>query len=178
MREYYEAYDDRYRQVHALSLDWLGTDPSPVVMDVLNRYAISRSDKLLEIGCGEGRDAHFLLRNGFDVLATDVSAEAICYCRSKALGNEERFRVLDCVTERTDERYDFIYAVAVLHMLVQDRHRDAFYAFIRDALKLQGIALVCSMGDGTVTRSSDITKAFELQERIHEALNSSAVFCT
>ena len=56
-REYYKAYDDRYAQVHGEELRWFSEDPSPIVEDVIQEYGISKEDRSLEIGCGEGRDA-------------------------------------------------------------------------------------------------------------------------
>ena len=63
----------------------------------------------------------------------------------------------------------FIYAVAVLHMLVLDDDRNAFYQFIRSHLTDDGIALICTMGDGEFEMKSDIDTAFLLQEREHES---------
>lgn len=65
-------------------------------------------------------------------------------------------------------QFDFIYAVAVIHMLVPDSDRDAFYQFIRNHLKPGGIGLICTMGDGTEERQTDIGSAFQLQDRVHE----------
>ncbi len=50
-------------------------------------------------------------------------------------------------------------------MLVLDEDRNGFYQFIRSHLKSDGIALICSMGDGNYEMQSDISNAFELQER-------------
>jgi len=58
--------------------------------------------------------------------------------------------------------FDFIYSVAVIHMLVLDEDRNAFYQFIRSHLRQDGIALICTMGDGNVEMQSDIGKAFEI----------------
>ena len=168
-RAYYEAYDDRYRQVHREDLQWFSNEPSGIVFEVINQFSLGRADKLLEIGCGEGRDAGYLMECGYDVLATDVSPEAVSFCRKTYPLYAERFAVLDCVRENLDERFDFIYAVAVIHMLVSDDDRKGFYRFIGSHLKDNGIALICTMGDGTVERKSDITTAFALQERTHEA---------
>ena len=67
------------------------------------------------------------------------------------------------------KKYDFIYAVAVVHMLVEDADRDGFYTFIRNHLTTDGIALICTMGDGNMERQTDPQTAFDLQTRIHEA---------
>ena len=165
-RKYYEAYDDRYTQVHGQDLQWFDDSPSPIVSEILERYNIK--GKMLEIGCGEGRDAGFLLERGMDVMATDVSPAAVSYARRKYPEFADRFAVLDCLTEKMDEKYDFIYAVAVVHMLVPDKDRNGFYRFIREHLAPKGKALICTMGNGEWERKSDISTAFDVQKRIHE----------
>ncbi|MGM9605643.1 MAG: class I SAM-dependent methyltransferase [Faecousia sp.] len=167
-RPYYEAYDDRYRQVHRENLEWFSRNPSPIVGQVMAQFGIGADAAILELGCGEGRDALALLEQGFDVLATDISPAAIAHCQGIAPAFAERFEVLDCIGGRLDAQFDFIYAVAVIHMLVEDEHRDGFYRFIQSHLRPEGIALICTMGDGEIQRKSDITNAFSLQERTHE----------
>lgn len=168
-KQYYEAYDDRYRQVHGSDLQWFSDSPSAIVEQVMERSGISTTASILELGCGEGRDAVSLLKNGFRVTATDISPEAIRYCRERNPQFAERFQVLDCVAGEMEEKFDFIYAVAVVHMLVEDDHRAGFYRFLREHLAEDGICLVCTMGDGTVERKSDVSTAFDLQERTHDA---------
>ena len=167
-RKYYEAYDDRYRQVHSENLQWFAEAPSKIVSQVIERFNIQTDSSILEIGCGEGRDARPLLKQGFQLMATDISPEAISYCQSRDPEHAGCYRVLDCVYGQTDERFDFIFAVAVLHMLVEDDDRAAFCRFIRNHLSSNGIALICTMGNGAFERSSDISTAFDLQQRTHE----------
>lgn len=167
-RRYYEAYDDRYRQIHSENLQWFAESPSPIVSEMMEQFQIGPDMKILEIGCGEGRDGAHLLHAGYDVLATDISPEAIAYCRKRNPEFAAHFQVLDCIDGSLEEKFDFIYAVAVIHMLVSDGDRDGFYRFVRDHLKPSGVALICTMGDGEMERQSDIRNAFELQERVHE----------
>ena len=167
-RPYYEAYDERYKQVHSQSLQWFSDSPSPIVCEVISEFQLPQTAKMLEIGCGEGRDAFHLLSQGYDLLATDVSAQAIAFCRKKKPAYQARFRTLNCLTETLSQPFDFIYAVAVIHMLVPDEDRSGFYRFIARHLKPDGIALIGSMGDGSFERSSDIAAAFTLSERMHE----------
>lgn len=56
--------------------------------------------KVLDIGCGDGRIAHFLANVGFDVLGVDFAAPAIERARSR-FGESEalRFRVVDICEE-------------------------------------------------------------------------------
>ena len=167
-RKYYEAYDDRYRQVHSKKLQWFHTEPSPIVAEVMNAFGVQKGHKLLESGCGEGRDAAALLVRGYDLLATDVSEAAIDFCKEMYPQYAPRFQVLDCLEDSCGRKYDFLYAIAVVHMLVDDRDREGFYCFIRQHLSENGIALIGTMGDGKLEHSSDISNAFTLQERTHE----------
>lgn len=167
MRKYYEAYEDRYRQVHEKALQWASDTPSAIVLEAMENYGIGKEASILELGCGEGRDAVQLLKRGYALAATDISPEAIRYCREKVPEFADNYRVLDCIAGTLEAKFDFIYAVAVIHMLVEDNDRAAFYHFIREHLKEKGIGLVCTMGDGTMERKSDVSTAFCLQERTH-----------
>lgn len=168
-RRYYEAYDDRYKQVHKESLTWFSDSNSKIVIDTINHYFNNRKINILEIGCGEGRDANFLLKEGFNVLATDISSTAINYCKKTYHEKAECFQVLNCLTDRLQMKFDFIYAVAVIHMLVKDDDRQSFYEFIYNQLCESGIALICSIGNGTEERKTDISQSFELQKRTHKS---------
>lgn len=168
MRKYYEAYDDRYRQVHAEKLHWFGQQHSAIVSEILEKYAVAKNARILEVGCGEGRDARFLLNQGFHVLATDVSPAAVDYCKSVHPEFQESYAPLDCLNCQWDEEFDFIYAVAVVHMLVPDDDRQRFYSFYRDHLAQGGIGLICTMGDGTEERKTDISTAFSTRQRLHK----------
>ena len=168
-RKYYAAYNERYKTAHAQGVSWSSNVSTPIVMEVIERFGISHSQRLLEIGCGEGRDSRTVLERGFQLTASDISGEAIAYCKQKMPEFANQFRVLDCLSGELDEKFDFIFAVAVLHMLVPDGDRDCFYGFLRSHLSNGGIALICTMGDGEIERQSDIRTAFTLQERNHES---------
>lgn len=132
---------------------------------------MNQADRILEIGCGEGRDSRAVLNQGYDLLATDLSNEAIVYCKKIMPSYKDHFKVLDCISSYHKEKYDFIYSVAVIHMLVLNKDRNAFYKFIYEHLTDGGVALICSMGDGKEEMQSDINNAFKLQERPHKSGN-------
>ena len=169
MRKYYEAYDDRYRQVHRENLHWFDGHPSRIVLETLEKFPVAKQRRILEVGCGEGRDARFLLEKGYNVLATDVAPSAIDCCRKQDAAHRDAYAVLDCLNCSMDEKFDFIYGVAVVHMLVPQEDRDGFFCFFRDHLADKGIGLICSMGDGSEEMESDISGAFFTGERLHRA---------
>lgn len=166
MDKYYKAYDKRYKQVYKLSELWEVTDKTPTVINTILKYNISKSNKILELGCGEGRDAFYLLKEGYNILAVDYSKTVINKCNeltnNKYVNN---FRQFDIIEDKLDEKFDFIYSVAVIHMFVEQNDRDTFYKFIKKHLTGTGIALIISMGDGQSEFKTNINDAFNNAKR-------------
>ena len=169
MKKYYEAYEDRYKTAHEKCVSWSSSQCTPIVLETIRKYISDPRTPMLEIGCGEGRDAKAVLGKGYRLLATDISPEAVAYCKAHIPARSGGFAVLDCVRGEHPDKYGFIYAVAVIHMLVLDEDRNAFYAFVRDHLAENGLAMICTMGDGEAELKSDISTACQLQERDHES---------
>ena len=40
-RKYYEAYEDRYRQIHEQNLQWFCETPSPIVLETIREFSFS-----------------------------------------------------------------------------------------------------------------------------------------
>ena len=168
MEKYYQAYDKRYRQIHALNLQWSSDAVTPILQELIVQLGVRKTDKILEIGCGEGSDALWLLEQGYSVLATDVSNEAISYCKKKNPKFSHLFFQLDACEERLPQTFKFIYSVAVIHMLVNQEDRNHFWTFIRNHLDEDGYGLILTMGDGEYEVTGDITKAFDNVNRTHQ----------
>ena len=169
--KYYEAYEERYKTIHQKGYSWSSDKATPIVLEIINKYSIKKEDHILEIGCGEGRDANELLSAGFNLLATDISREAIKYCQSINPTYTSRFKVFDCLNGIDEHKYSFIYAIALIHMLVLDEDRNKLYQFIYNHLLDNGVALICSMGDGEFEYVSNINEAFDIQTREHSSGN-------
>ncbi len=169
MPKYYQVYDKRYQQVHAHNISWYSDNPTPMILETINDYHLNQWDKMLEIGCGEGRDARYLLQKGFDLIATDVSDEAVGYCVRRDEKNREAYRVMDVLENDDKNKYDFIYSVAVLQMMVLDEDRKGFYRYIRNHLNEKGMALILSKGDGEEKYDTGVDVAWQDEDRIHRS---------
>ena len=159
-KEYYEAYEDRYKEAYDNNMLWEIKDFSKDVVKVIEDY---KNNSILEVGCGEGRDTIHLLNMGYhNILGIDYSKTVIAKCNeltnNKYVNN---FKSLDIMKDKLNKKYDFIYSVAVIHMFLKEEHRNLFYKFIYEHLNDTGIALVISMGDGTSTYKSNIDDAFK-----------------
>ena len=167
MSKYYEAYDKRYKQVHDKGLAWSTNSNTEIVEEIIKKYHLDK-ENMLEIGCGEGRDARYLLNKNYSVLATDISQEAINYCIKNDITHKNNYKVLDVLSDNSKNKYGFIYSVACLHMLVLDEDRNKYYKYIYNHLEDNGYALILTMGDGIKESVSDINKAFDNITRTHQ----------
>lgn len=99
------------------------------LFDQLLRGRIRAGMRVLDVGCGGGRNLTYLLREGFDVWGVDVDARAIA--RLQAEGGAERFRVEAIEAMSLPEEFaDVVMASAVLHFA---RDHAQFEAMLRGA---------------------------------------------
>ena len=179
---YYKAYEERYKQVHKENMLWAFILNTPDIIKFINDCKITKDDRILDLGCGEGRDAIYLLDKGYNVLAIDYSKSAINMC-NKLSNNKyiKSFRSLDIMEDTLDEKFKYIYSVAVLHMFVLSEHRNKYFSFIRNHLEYDGRCLLCVIGNGKQNYQSDIKKAFKNTERTimnnNTKINVTTTFC-
>jgi tellurite methyltransferase len=94
-----------------------GIEPNSTCLKVVELVPPVRPLKLLDIGCGEGKDAVFFARCGYDVSAFDISEAGLQKTKrlaEKAQVNVRIFRA-DLCDYRLDEKYDVLYSSGVLH---------------------------------------------------------------
>ena len=98
------------------------------LFDQLLRGRIVSGMKVLDAGCGSGRNLKFLMRAGFDVWGVDESEEAIAAVQRLATDiapglSPGRFRV-ECVESMSHDTdsMDVVISSAVLHFARDDSH--------------------------------------------------------
>jgi SAM-dependent methyltransferase len=69
---------------YASSQDFFGSEPSELAVSALRTFRDRGIKKVLELGCGQGRDTWYFDRQGFEVTALDYSETGICQMRDKA----------------------------------------------------------------------------------------------
>src|SRR5699024_5058738 len=118
---------------------WSSNSFTPEVMDIIKEFNISQKAKILDLGCGEGRDAIYLLKENYNVLAIDYSQTVINKC-NEITNNKftKSFKQFDILEDKLNEKFDFIYSIAVLHMFVLEEHRNKYLNFIKTHLNENG----------------------------------------
>lgn len=115
------------------------------LFDQLLRGNISSGARVLDAGCGDGRNLVYLLRSGFEVFAVDSSPEAVGRVRDLAAElapglPPSNFRV-ESIENMTfpSECADVVLASAVLHFARDEAHFDAMLASIWRVLAPGGL---------------------------------------
>jgi tellurite methyltransferase len=96
-----------------------GVAPSQMCLKVISLMPPEKHLKLLDIGCGEGKDAVFFARCGYDVSAFDASSAGIEKTKrlaAKANASVNAFTANIC-EYRLDCDYDILYSSGVLHYI-------------------------------------------------------------
>lgn len=99
-------------------------DPSPFAVHVA-QSVVRPSSRVLEVGCGNGRDAAYFAGIGCVVTGLDASSAAIDRCRTTHAARNIRFitGMLQACDELSDQRFDVIYSRFVIHaMTMAEEH--------------------------------------------------------
>jgi len=120
-------YEKRYRRE---GYYW-GVAPSEKCLRVVALMPPERPLKLLDIGCGEGKDAVFFARCGYDVAAFDLSPAGLEKTQRLAAqaGVCVRTFQADVNDYRPDEPFDILYSSGVLHYIRAGLRGEAMAAY-------------------------------------------------
>jgi SAM-dependent methyltransferase len=128
--------------------------PDESLADRLDRGLV-KPGRALDLGCGPGRNAIHLARNGFTVDAVDLSATAIAWAKERAQGTDVRFMCGDAFALDLDGPYDLVYDSGCFHHLAPHR-RVTYLAFLDRCLAPGGhLALSCFADGGMGSETPD-----------------------
>lgn len=111
-------YENRY---DAEEYYW-GLVPNHLCYDIMRMKPPIKPYNVLDIGCGEGKDAVFLARNGYRVSAFDVAERGLSKARTLAerCGVNVDFFKADIRDFRLDKDYDIVFSSGVFHYISFD----------------------------------------------------------
>ena len=129
---------------HADLREWFG-DIDIYLFDQLLKGRLPPGTRVLDAGCGEGRNLVYFLRSGYDVYAVDRSGEAVAHVRSLASAlapklPADNFRI-EPVERMTfaDDSFDLVISSAVLHFARGEGHWQDMVREMWRVLKRGGI---------------------------------------
>ena len=141
------------------------SEPSSFAEHVLGLLPSSRLD-ILEVGCGNGRDAVLFSANGHRVTALDRSEGAISYCIHKHEKSRIEFVAgrVSSLTKGKIPTFDAIYSRFCLHAMTSPEEGE-FITCARDLLNPGGLLFIeCRSINDPLARKGEVLSP---TERIH-----------
>ena len=129
-------YEDRY---NSNDYYW-GINPSDMCYEVMRIKPPVKQYRLLDIGCGEGKDAVFFAKNGYIVSAFDIADSGLEKARKLAENHnvDVNFFKANIFDYKLDNDFDIIFASGVLHYL-SEKLRVSFFENLKDHTSMNGI---------------------------------------
>lgn len=125
-----------------------GLQPNELCYEIMKIKPPVKPYRVLEIGCGEGKDAVFLAKNGYLVTAFDAAETGLNKARSlaKQHGVQIDFFQADVLDYRPDITFDVVFSSGVLHYIPREL-RGEVIACLKDHTVAGGIHAVNAFVD-------------------------------
>ena len=149
-------YDDRY---NTKEYYW-GLKPNRICYDIMKILPPIKPYRVLDIGCGEGKDAVFFAKCGYAVTAFDISEQGIEKAKRLAEYNKVEVKLFkaDIFDYRPDTEYDIIFSSGVLHFLPRTE-RENFCGSLKSHTSESGInAMNLFVRKPFINRAPDSTR--------------------
>jgi len=118
------------------------------LLDQLMKGRITSGMKILDAGCGVGRNSEYFIKNNFDIFGIDLQEEAIQNAKEQIIlwnadFDLERFFVANLIEiPFPDNDFDFIISSAVLHFSKDRVHFTKLFEELVRVLKPGGILFI------------------------------------
>lgn len=112
------------------------------LLDQLLKNRIGPTDRILDAGCGYGRNFRFFAENTYDITGIDPNHDCIDALKA---GHPDYKHALFCSTIEnwtTDHPFDFIICNAVLHFAEDHTHFDRMFDRLVQLMRPNGILFV------------------------------------
>lgn len=123
MRNSCDYFRTQYEKCYDSDKYYWGTEPASFLKDLIDAAGKKTTEiKVLDIGCGEGKDAVYMAEQGCDVTAFDITEAGIR--KAKLLAEKRgvgiRAFVADINNFDVDDKFDIIYSTGTLQYLFDD----------------------------------------------------------
>jgi SAM-dependent methyltransferase len=115
------------------------------LLDQILKGRFGKEMKILDAGCGEGRNTVYFVNKGYQIFGIDPNETAIQYCRYQARSLNPDFDLHRFLVGRLEEipfhagAFDAVICSAVLHFADSEEHFQAMVSEIHRILKPGGI---------------------------------------
>ncbi|WP_051217648.1 class I SAM-dependent methyltransferase [Paenibacillus assamensis] len=127
--------------------------PDENLVQYVHQRQLPAAGRVLELGCGPGRNAIYLAKQGYEVDAVDLSSEALQWAKDRAQQQQVDVNFI-CRNifelDIEEAAYDIIYDSGCMHHIAPHRRID-YVRLVNRALKSGGMfAVTCFVENGVL----------------------------
>jgi tellurite methyltransferase len=146
--------DGGYEAGYAACPCFWGTAPGRYVLRLLQLVPEVSGLRVLDAGCGEGKNAALLAKMGAEVTAVDLSERALETARSLYSGVPIRWMAADVMEQSWPSQYfDVVIAYGLFHCMASPSEITYLHNRLGMATRVGGYHVVCAFND----RSQDLS---------------------
>lgn len=138
------------------------------LLDQILKGRIQKGDRVLDAGCGGGRNLKLLLDNNFEFAAFDSNKTRIELLKKKFPKHNNSFHQSSIEDFQCDVKFNFIICNAVLHFADNHKHFQVMFGSLVDLLTPKGILFI------RMTSNIGIENTVkEIEQGVHEIPDGS-----
>ncbi|XOV68006.1 MAG: class I SAM-dependent methyltransferase [Fluviicola sp.] len=123
------------------------------VIDQLLKGNIHADQRILDAGCGSGRNFSYFAKHNFDITGLDPNKEHISSLRKEFPSYKNRLHHSSIEDFHTPETYDFIICNAVLHFAENHQHFEQLFSKLIQLLDVNGTLFIRMTTDHGLTEN-------------------------
>ncbi|WP_436855422.1 class I SAM-dependent methyltransferase [Staphylococcus caeli] len=146
--DYYFGYEERYKKVYDNGADlWETGRPNESLLRVFYKYPDIFKGKVIDLGCGEGRDTIFLYQQNINIQGIDISHSAIEKAKEKIANANGKTSIFSTgnvlyLNQHDKDSFDLAMNMGCLHMMYKCEDRSSHLKNVSRILKTGGYFLV------------------------------------
>lgn len=117
------------------------------LLDQLQKGRITKETKILDAGCGVGRNARFFIEQGYNITGFDPMEEHIAEIHQAYPEHKDKFTVDTIETFSSKYKFNFVICNAVLHFAENHKHFQLMMASLAALLREDGILFIRMTSD-------------------------------
>ena len=112
-------------------------------LQLIKKYSISNSDKIIDIGCGKSFLADNLLElNYTDISLVDISSNALKEVKDRLQNKSLNFIETDILNFNSNDKYDIWHDRAVFHFIINPEGIEKYISLCNKYINNQGILII------------------------------------
>ena len=112
-------------------------------LQLIKKYSLSNSDKIIDIGCGKSFLADNLLElNYTDISLVDISSNALKEVKERLQNKSLNFIETDILNFNSNDKYDIWHDRAVFHFITDGEGIKKYISLCNDYINKEGILII------------------------------------